>query len=71
MKVFDWVEAVNHNSPEKLEFLRSTHDKKLSEAEFVALSQEVRAKSSKKRSYNPCKMRKTYKELAKNFGFFS
>ena len=70
MKTFDWDEAVKVNGAEMLLFLKSVHDVKMDEDEFVKKSQEFRATSKQTRSFNPSKMRARYRALSNKFGFF-
>ncbi len=70
MKEFDWKEAEKIHNPQKLEVLRRLYNQTVSEAEYVAETQKVRANSIKPSSFNPSKMRADYRRLKKNFGFF-
>lgn len=65
-KIFDWEKAKESNSSAGLELLRKTHDKDISEEEFVSLYKALGLSQ-----HPPSRGRYKYRRLKRDFGFFT
>lgn len=70
MKTFDWEFAEKNSSKEKTAFLSTVRDSKMSEQEFLDAAAKFRLTSNNKRTFNPSKLRREYRNLVEQFGFF-
>jgi hypothetical protein len=67
MKVFDCEIAKGMHSEGAYNFLKATHDKPMTEEEFIL---GYRAVTSSKK-HNPASLRRQYRNLKQQFGFFT
>lgn len=66
MKTFDWEIAKQSHRLETLEYLRATHNKKITEDEFVAGMKDLKLPRQ-----SPSHCKQMYRSLKEKFGFFN
>ena len=73
-KEFNFEEAIKQGqSPEKIKWLKENQHQQINEDEFVDIMSELRQFSKaphKNKRYCPSHLRKRYKNLKDNWGFF-
>lgn len=73
MKQFDFNLAIKSGqNPKKIEWYKENKSKKITEEEFIKVMQEVFKPQTKGNThyYSPSKLKKQYRNLRTNFGFF-
>lgn len=72
MKEFDFQKAKEQGqSAERLDFYKKNKDVFISEGKFIEEITKLRKMADgKSQTWAPGRLRKTYKDLRKNFGFF-
>jgi hypothetical protein len=73
MKNFDWnIHVKRRTNTKAYLWLRLNYKKVISEDEFVKKHQELRQYSTSKNGvYSPSKLKRNYKKLKENYGFFT
>lgn len=73
VKKYDFKEAEKQNSPEKLAWIKDNCNKDTSEEDFISIMKSLKRFSrgkAKNKNYSPSKLKKQYRTLKDNFGFF-
>lgn len=70
-KEFDWEQAKKQNSPRMFQLLKSTHDKPISEEDFVTMFKSTPRGDGSVTRRSPSRGRAMYRNLRDKFGFFN